>query len=186
MYTNVCISIYINMHVSNDMWNTSIQKVYFSRRGKVGQEEWSHRWNHISWRATNQRGSCKLIIWTWLNDHDDHHLDIIPWHLIFTFGDNECELCTKGSFFNNHMITGKHLCSVKQCVYLFEWLITMGGCWKWWECHRINYKSLEELVKGGFPFSSLCAESTRAVTGRQCPHSGEGEDFLMRQLVFFL
>ena len=50
------------------------------------------------------------------------------------------------------MITDKHLCGVKQCVYLLEWLIAMGGCWKWWDCHRINYKSLGELVKGGFQF----------------------------------
>ena len=33
--------------------------------------------------------------------------------------------------------------------------------------------------------SSPRAESARAVTGRQCPHSGEGEDFLMGQLNFF-
>ena len=136
------------MYVKNNISNISIQKMYFS-----GGERWdsrSHRWNHISWRATNQRGSCKAIIWTSLDDHDDHHLDIIPWHLIFTFGDNECELCTKGSFFNHRMITGKYLCGVKQCVYRLEWLIAMGGCWKWWDCHRINYKSLGELVKGGF------------------------------------
>ena len=31
----------------------------------------------------------------------------------------------------------------------------------------------------------LRAESARAVTGRQCPHSGRGEDFLMGQLNFF-
>ena len=31
----------------------------------------------------------------------------------------------------------------------------------------------------------LRAESARAVTGRQCPHKGEGEDFLTRQLGFF-
>ena len=31
----------------------------------------------------------------------------------------------------------------------------------------------------------LRAESARAVTGRRCPHSGEGEDFLTRQLGFF-
>ena len=31
----------------------------------------------------------------------------------------------------------------------------------------------------------LCAESARAVTGRRCPHSGEGEDFLTGQLNFF-
>ena len=30
----------------------------------------------------------------------------------------------------------------------------------------------------------LCAESARAVAGRWCPHSGEGEDFLMGQLKF--
>ena len=32
---------------------------------------------------------------------------------------------------------------------------------------------------------SLRAESTRAVTGRRCPHSGEGEDFLTGQPDFF-
>ena len=31
----------------------------------------------------------------------------------------------------------------------------------------------------------LRAESARAVTGRRCPHSGEGEDFLTHQLFFF-
>ena len=31
----------------------------------------------------------------------------------------------------------------------------------------------------------LRAESARAVTGRQCPHSGEGEDFLTRRPGFF-
>ena len=29
------------------------------------------------------------------------------------------------------------------------------------------------------------AESARAVTGRRCPYSGEGEDFLMGQLNLF-
>ena len=33
--------------------------------------------------------------------------------------------------------------------------------------------------------SSPRAESTRAVTGRLCPHSGKGEDFLTGQLNFF-
>ena len=32
--------------------------------------------------------------------------------------------------------------------------------------------------------SSLRAESARAVTGRQCPHSGRGEDFLTGQPDF--
>ena len=31
----------------------------------------------------------------------------------------------------------------------------------------------------------LRAESSRAVTGRQCPHNGKGEDFLTGQLIFF-
>ena len=34
--------------------------------------------------------------------------------------------------------------------------------------------------------SSPRAESARAVTGRRCPQSGEGEDFLTRQPGFFL
>ena len=33
--------------------------------------------------------------------------------------------------------------------------------------------------------SSPRAESARAVTGRRCPHSGKGEDFLTGQLNFF-
>ena len=33
--------------------------------------------------------------------------------------------------------------------------------------------------------SSRRAESARAVTGRRCHHSGEGEDFLAHQLFFF-
>ena len=31
----------------------------------------------------------------------------------------------------------------------------------------------------------LCAESARAVTGRQCPHSEEAEDFLTQRPFFF-
>ena len=34
-------------------------------------------------------------------------------------------------------------------------------------------------------FSSPRAESVSAVTGRRCPHSGKGEDFLTGQLDFF-
>ena len=30
-----------------------------------------------------------------------------------------------------------------------------------------------------------CAESARAFTGRRCPHSGKGEDFLTGQPNFF-
>ena len=31
----------------------------------------------------------------------------------------------------------------------------------------------------------LRTEGARSVTCRRCPHSGEGEDFLMGQLIFF-
>ena len=40
---------------------------------------------------------------------------------------------------------------------------------------KINLSSLK----------GLRAESARAVTGRRCPHSGEGKDFLSCQLDFF-
>ena len=39
--------------------------------------------------------------------------------------------------------------------------------------------------KEGTKLSSPRAESARAVTGRRCPHSGRGEDFLSRQPDFF-
>ena len=39
-------------------------------------------------------------------------------------------------------------------------------------------------AKRGGP-KGLRVESARAVTGRRCPHSGEGEDFLTGQLNFF-
>ena len=38
----------------------------------------------------------------------------------------------------------------------------------------------------GAGLKGLHAESARAVTGRRCPHSGVGEDFLARWLLFFL
>ena len=41
------------------------------------------------------------------------------------------------------------------------------------------------LARHLFTLSSPRAESARAVTGRQCPHSGRGEDFLSRQPDFF-
>ena len=36
-----------------------------------------------------------------------------------------------------------------------------------------------------YGFFVIQPESARAVTGRRCPHSGEGGDFLMGQLNFF-
>ena len=40
------------------------------------------------------------------------------------------------------------------------------------------------VIKPADP-KGLRAESARAVTGRWCPHSGKGEDFLTGQLIFF-
>ena len=37
-----------------------------------------------------------------------------------------------------------------------------------------------------FFIQSSRAESARAVTGRRCPQSGEGEDLLAQQLFFFM
>ena len=45
--------------------------------------------------------------------------------------------------------------------------------------HLVSIRVIQPAPKG------LRAESTRAVTGRRCPHSGEGEDFLTGQLNFF-
>ena len=42
--------------------------------------------------------------------------------------------------------------------------------------------NIDETILSIYPARAkgLRAESARAVTGRWCPHSGEGEDFLMR------
>ena len=48
----------------------------------------------------------------------------------------------------------------------------------------IDHFDLQYLLQLGF-LSSPRAESARAVTGRRCPHSGRGEDFLSRQPDFF-
>ena len=41
------------------------------------------------------------------------------------------------------------------------------------------------FLYASFTLSSPRAESARAVTGRQCPHSGKGEDCLTGQPDFF-
>ena len=41
------------------------------------------------------------------------------------------------------------------------------------------------FLYASFTLSSPRAESARAVTGRQCPHSGKGEDSLTGQPDFF-
>ena len=46
-------------------------------------------------------------------------------------------------------------------------------------CKKLYFSNVQNVF-----FSSLRAESARAVTGRRCPHSGEGEDFLTGQLNF--
>ena len=40
------------------------------------------------------------------------------------------------------------------------------------------------LILERYPGVLVQPESARAVTGRRCPHSGEGEDFLTGQLNF--
>ena len=47
--------------------------------------------------------------------------------------------------------------------------------WLKWRIFNSNHRQL----------SSPRAESARAVTGRRCPHSGRGEDFLTGQPDFF-
>ena len=142
------------MYVKNNISNISIQKVYFSSRGKVGQEESQVKPHFV----TSNQSTRQL---------QGDHLDIIGWPWWSSFGHHSVTLefhiwrqwmwtLYERIIFNQCMIIGSHLFGVKQCVYLYEWLITMGGCWKWWDCHRINYKS-----QGGFQFSisiSTCAE----------------------------
>ena len=47
-------------------------------------------------------------------------------------------------------------------------------------------EEMEPPIRMSFLLSSPRAESARAVTGRRCPHSGRGEDFLSRQPDFFM
>ena len=49
--------------------------------------------------------------------------------------------------------------------------------------YKLIFFSSPRAKRGG-P-KGLRTESARAVTGRWCPHSGEGEDFLTGQLNFF-
>ena len=46
---------------------------------------------------------------------------------------------------------------------------------------KLRLHSYENQIGIGELLSSLRAESARAVTSRRCPHSGVGEDFLVRQ-----
>ena len=48
--------------------------------------------------------------------------------------------------------------------------------------HSLTVKTCLQIVSA---LSSPRAESARAVTGKRCPHSGKGEDFLTGQLNFF-
>ena len=91
-------------------------------------------------------------------------------------------------------------------------VVNMNDALFWWRCRFLNFSGGKRLFAhwGGWEqalgeiafvfrtkcylctptrspmfLSSPCAESTRAVTGRQCPHSGEGEAFLTCQPSFF-
>ena len=74
-------------------------------------------------------------------------------------------------------------------------LVFMGGsltCWELWgtnddgdyggDVGDHNYDCNANAKRAGG--KGLRAESARAVTGRRCPHSGKGEDFLSRQPNF--
>ena len=63
-----------------------------------------------------------------------------------------------------------------------------GSSLGWSHCFNVLYhpsRLVRTRVICSWSSSSLRAESARAVTGRRCPHSGKGEDFLMGQLNFF-
>ena len=56
--------------------------------------------------------------------------------------------------------------------------------WSQIQCIAFPLKGRWELILRQI-LSSPRAESARAVTGRRCPHSGKGEDFLTGQPDFF-
>ena len=60
------------------------------------------------------------------------------------------------------------------------------------ESHKLNRKKITQLLSDNLSLTSVGrilssprAESARAFTGRWCPHSGRGEDFLTGQPDFF-
>ena len=67
--------------------------------------------------------------------------------------------------------------SEEGCQYFIIWQIL----WKGPQLHCWYKNNLAFIPKS--QLSSPRAESARAVTGRRCPHSGEGEEFLPRQMV---
>ena len=67
---------------------------------------------------------------------------------------------------------GHHVCSYQLPISVYG---VLGLCTKY-----VNLLSSPRAGPKG-----LRAESARAVTGRRCPHSGKGEDFLTGQLNFF-
>ena len=46
---------------------------------------------------------------------------------------------------------------------------------------QVNIGSMRNLLRHFRSLRDVGAESARAVTGRRCPHSGVGEDFLARR-----
>ena len=71
------------------------------------------------------------------------------------------------------MVVGQH--DVSQICFPFKGLTL-----------QLVWESIRCPSESGHLASNPCsAESARAVTGRRCPHSGEGEDFLTGQPDFF-
>ena len=52
-------------------------------------------------------------------------------------------------------------------------------------CWGTNKRTIIQPAAKRAGLKGLRAESARAVTGRRCPHSGKGEDFLTGQPNFF-
>ena len=72
-------------------------------------------------------------------------------------------------------------CAFTNIYVLSNGMIKNGFCYKW---QQVSEVVSSPRAKRAGP-KGLRAESARAVTGRQCPHSGKGEDFLTGQLNFF-
>ena len=82
-------------------------------------------------------------------------------------------------------------CSNAVWIFGLEFLQSNNlGCWLWQGVLEAPKPPLLKMLLGYYKlyklYKGLRAESASAVTGRQCPHSGEGKDFLSCQPGFLL
>ena len=86
-------------------------------------------------------------------------------------------------------VLSQHNTSICTCTAFFEYLAhEIGHGTKLLNTGQKGIIMNQQLIKipsWHCQFSSPRAESARAVTGRWCPQSGRGEDFLSRQPDFF-